>query len=174
MKLIEVTDEMFNSLMELSEDLNNQDHRCTRMPYMIQRSKKVQVAAYSGCGEEIWVNNEGDELTDIDEARDYVRNHIYENDENLNDSTAKYDSECIVNDMGDYEIYNYLEDITNESWRSVEVTEGRELENFFFTDKGLRDFYGKDVNTFLTGVRNPELELVMKFLCELSGGELHK
>ena len=32
MKSIEVTDEMYDSLMNISKELNTQGHRCTRMP----------------------------------------------------------------------------------------------------------------------------------------------
>jgi len=51
MKTIEVTDDMYESLMSISKELNTQSHRGTRMPYMIQVSKKKEVSAYEGQGE---------------------------------------------------------------------------------------------------------------------------
>ena len=36
MKTIEVTDKMYEKLIELSKEINNQDNRATRMPYFFQ------------------------------------------------------------------------------------------------------------------------------------------
>ena len=161
MKNIEVTDEMYNSLMELSNNLNSQSHRCTRMPYMIQVSKKVEVAAYEGCGEMYWFSGSV-RLDNEDEENEVIKEHLFEK------HGENYGS--IYDELEDYE----KEDILTESdYRKLEVTEQDELSNFFFTEKALRRFHGEDVNTYLTGVRNPELEMVMTFLCELSGGKLH-
>ena len=159
MKTIEVSDEMYNALLSISKELNTQNHRSTRMPYMIQVSKEVEVAAYEGCGRVIWVNEEGIELSDEDQ-KELIGEYIYEH----------YDEPKDFDDLDDFEIESILEDL---NCREIEVTTVIKLSNFFFTEKGLRDMYG-DVDTFLTGVTNPELEIVMKFLCELSGGKLHK
>lgn len=158
MKTIEVTDEMHEALMKLSKDLNTQDHRSTRMPYMIQVSEKVEVAAYSGCGDTYWFN-EDVKLYSEDEEQ-VIKDYLYEKYGVIHDyeKLDHYEKEEILEDLG---------------YRKHEVTTIDKLSNFFFTNKGLRDYYGDDVNTFLTGVSNPELELVMKFLCELTGGKLH-
>ena len=160
MKTIEVTEEMYNSLMELSKELNTQSHRCTAMPYMIQLSEKEEVAAYEGQGEEFWFNEDG-KLDEAEEAA-AIQDYLYE----------KHGEGFMIvfNELGDYEKESILED---SGYRKHNVIDKDKLSNFFFTDKGLRDYYGKDVNTFLTGVSNPELKTVMTFLCELSGGKLH-
>ena len=163
MKTIELSDEMYASLMELSKEINSQDHRGTRMPYMIQVSEKKEVSAYEGCGETYWYGIEGEKLEELEDENEVVRDFLYEKHggghEKIFDTLYDYEKESILKDLG----YN-----------QHEVTEEDELSNFFFTEKGLRESYGKDVNTFLTGVRNAELETVMKFLCELSGGKLHR
>tara|TARA_R110000765_G_C18778492_1_gene591047 strand:- start:337 stop:804 length:468 start_codon:yes stop_codon:yes gene_type:complete len=155
MKTIEITDEMYDSLMEISNELNTQSHRCTAMPYMIQLIEKEEVAAYNGCGDEILVDSDGLEIRSLKEGLDLIKENDLKVDEISDWSDLKYE----------------LED---HDFRAVEVTENDSLSNFFFTDKGLRDYYGKDVNTFLTGVTNPELKTVMTFLCELNGGKLHR
>lgn len=161
MKTIKVTDEMYSYLMELSTNLNNQSHRGTCMPYMIQVSKKEEVAAYEGCGEKHWFGD-GIRIDSEDEKNEIIKEHLYEkhgeNYKPLFDELQDYEKESILRDL---------------DYREIEVTEIDKLENFFFTEKALRKFYGDDVNTYLTGTRNPELEMVMTFLCELSGGKLH-
>lgn len=161
MKTIEITDEMYNALMEISKELNTQNHRCTAMPYMIQLSEKKEVAAYEGCGETYWFGNEGEKLYTEDDENEVIKEHLQE----------KYGTDESFEELEDYEKESILEDL---EYRKLEVTQEDELSNFFFTDKGLRDYYGKDVNTYMTGVTNPELKTVMTFLCELSGGKLHR
>tara|TARA_R110002012_G_scaffold294966_2_gene491321 strand:+ start:444 stop:929 length:486 start_codon:yes stop_codon:yes gene_type:complete len=161
MKTIEITDEMYNALMEISKELNTQNHRCTAMPYMIQLSQKKEVAAYEGCGETYWFGNEGERLDTEDDENEVIKEHLQD----------KYGTDESFEELEDYEKESILEDL---EYRKLEVTQEDELSNFFFTDKGLRDYYGKDVNTYMTGVTNPELKTVMTFLCELSGGKLHR
>lgn len=160
MKKIEVTEEMYSALMVISKELNSQNHRCTAMPYMIQLSKKKEVAAYEGCGKTYWFGNEGERLDTEDDENEVIKEHLKD----------KYGTDESFEELEDYEKGSILEDL---EYREIEVTTEDELSNFFFTDKGLRDFYGKDVNTYMTGVTNPELKTVMTFLCELSGGKLH-
>jgi len=161
MKTIEITDEMYNALMEISKELNTQNHRCTAMPYMIQLSQKKEVAAYEGCGETYWFGNEGERLDTEDDENEVIKEHLQD----------KYGTDESFEELEDYEKESILEDL---EYRKLEVTQEDELSNFFFTEKGLRDYYGKDVNTYMTGVTNPELKTVMTFLCELSGGKLHR
>lgn len=163
MKSILIQEDLYDKLMDISRSLNTQNHRCTRMPYMIQVSRKKEVSAYSGCGEVFWFSPEGEKLETKNEEDEVIKEHLYE----------KHGEGYIhaFNQLDEYDKESILEDL---DFTQHEVTQEDELTNFFFTEKGLRDLYGKDVNTYLTGVRNPELETVMRFLCELSGGELHK
>lgn len=163
MKTIEVTDEMHAALMELSKDLNAQSHRSTRMPYMIQVSEEKEVAAYEGCGEKHWFRCEGGKASD-DEMEEAIREWAFQKFGDELNADEYYSA------LDDYEKDSILRDL---DYRELEVTEEAELSNFFFTEKALRKNYGPEVNTFLTGVVNSELETVMKFLCELSGGKLH-
>lgn len=160
MKTIQITDEMYEALTDISKELNTQDHRATRMPYMIQVSEKREVAAWKGCGDMHWCGEEGERLDTEEEKNEVIKDYLFD----------KYGTDDSIEDLADYEKDCILEDL---GYRELESTYEDELSNFFFTEKALRDQYGKSVNTFLTGVRNPELEVVMKFLCELTGGKLH-
>ena len=77
MKTIQVSDEMYESLMELSKEMTSQDPMGTRMPHLFQVRTTEECAAYNGCGEQIWVNSEGDELRDGED----IVNHIKDNDD---------------------------------------------------------------------------------------------
>ena len=50
MKTINVSDEMYEALIEISTNMKNQDNRCTASPYFYQVRCKKEVAAYEGCG----------------------------------------------------------------------------------------------------------------------------
>lgn len=181
MKTIEVTDEMYEALMELSKEMTTQDMRCTAMPHMFQIRTTEQCSAYPGQGKEIWVNGEGDELQTEEEMREFIQQHIYENDESishLDDEEAKKEAKEKVDEMYDYNLEEYLEET---HWCKVNVTTEHKYQNTFFTAKGCDEHikanhyhYNEPVSYLSHAWRNPEMELVSKFLCELSGGKIHK
>lgn len=183
MKTINVTDEMYNFLMDLSKELNTQDHRCTAMPYFFQIQTKKQVAAYDGCGTDIWVDEDGNELETEDEIREFIAKDIYENDESiiyLDDDKAKDLAKKKVNEMDDWDLGEYLESHRN-NWRKVAVTTENEYKNAFLTEKACKahikanNYHYSEPRDYLThAFRNPELEKVLQFLCELTNGKLHK
>jgi len=169
MKTIEVTDEMYNSLMELSKEMTSQDNLGTRMPHMFQIRTKKEVAAHEGCGEEIWVNDEGDELRTVEEIAEYVEQYLSDND---NQEQFK--------EMDSDEILGFLQDELNEGWRKVWVNIEYEYKNTFLTSKACQEHidanhyhYNEPIVYLNHAWRNPEQEIVSKFLCELSGGKLH-
>ena len=55
MKTIEVTEEMYDFLINLSNELTTQDHRGTAMPYIFQIQTEETVPACDGCGQEAWL-----------------------------------------------------------------------------------------------------------------------
>lgn len=180
MKTIKVSDEMYNSLVELSKEINSQDHRGTQMPYIFQIQTKEEVAAYPGNGETIW-GFDGSVLRTEDEIKECIMEHLYENDADfsqLNDGEAKTLAKKKVNAMSEYERESWLRD---HEFREVEVTTNEVYQNAFFTAKACKQHiknnnynYQDPIDYLSYGTRNPELELVFKFLCELTGGKLHK
>lgn len=184
MKTIEITDEMHNSLMELSKEMTAQDMRCTAMPHMFQIRTIEQVAAYPGQDDEIWVNGEGDELKNEIEIREFIQQYVYENDKSvihLDDEQAKQLAKDIVEGMNERDLEEYLKEMHNDNWRKVNVTTDHKHQNTFFTAKACEehikanDYHYSEPKCYLNHAwRNPEMELVSKFLCELSGGKIHK
>ena len=183
-KIIEVTDEMYEALMELSKEMTTQDMRCTAMPHMFQIKTTEQVAAYPGQGKEIWVNDEGDELETEDKMREFIQEYIYENDESIShrdDKKAKKEAKSKVDEMDYCDLEEYLEETHNDNWWKVNVNYEDKYQNTFFTAKACEahikanHYHYKQPTCYLNhAFRNPEMELVSKFLCELSGGKIHK
>jgi hypothetical protein len=164
MKIIEIEDEMYEFLMNLSKELNTQDHRGTRMPYFFQVQTTKQIAVPEGNGTEAW-HYDGS-LIETDEE---IQNVVMEIEE--------FETIDEFNLLEDYEIEEILE---NNGWNKVWYDYDTELENAFLTSKACDEHIRvnrhnlKDPINYLSGsFRNPELETVLKFLCELSGGKLH-
>lgn len=75
MKTIEVTDEMYKFLEELSTELNTQNHRCTAMPYFFQVQTKNAFLTEKACKEHIKLNKHH-----YNEPADYLM-HAFRNPE---------------------------------------------------------------------------------------------
>lgn len=162
MKTIQVTDEMHEFLINLSKELNTQNHRATAMPYFFQIQTQERVVAAEGCGTEAWVSD----------------GTFIETDEEINEAISDYKEIPIedVKRMGEYEKEEMLEEA---GWRKINYDYEDRYENAFFTEKACRlhikqneYHYNKPVDYLSYASRNPELEMVMKFLCELTGGEI--
>lgn len=135
MKTIEVTDEAYNGLIEISKQMNSQSHRGTAMPYFFQVQTKKQIAVPEGNGIEAW----------------YYDGCLIETEEEIEEAIKEYkgwdEGTTEFNHLEEYEIENLLEEA------------GFSKVN-----------YDYEYHAF----RNPEMELVSKFLCQLTGGEVHK
>ena len=86
------------------------------------------------------------------------------NVENIDDMDEDYDT--LMDDADWYEIYQ---------------EEGHTYKNAFLTEKACKEHiqannyhYSKPIDYLSLAFRNPELEKVMQFICELSGEKIHK
>lgn len=154
MKTIEVTDEMYNSLMELSKEMTSQDMRCTQMPHMFQIQTDEEIQVPEGEGKEKFLY--AGEILDKE------------------DLTSLWKE---VQD--DYD--GYQEFIDHNHIIDIYTDIVKKYQNTFLTARACQkhidanDYhYNKPVVYLNHAWRNPEMELVSKFLCELSKGELHK
>lgn len=169
MKKIEVTDEMYDFLMDISKEMNAQDHRGTRMPYFFQIQTREQVAAPEGNGESGWHYDGHLIITDEE-----IKEAIFEWKEwDLEDK----ERQKVYEELDRYDIKELLEICGyTEVWFEYRTN----LENAFLTSRGCNDHikknhyhYKEPINYLSYASRNPELEKVFQFLCELSGGKLH-
>ena len=165
MKTIKVTDEMHGFLTELSKELNTQNHRGTRMPYFFQIQTKEQVAAPEGNGIKAWFYDGS-----LIETKEEIKEAVIEWQEHS-------DKEIEFDNLDDYEIEEILE---KAGWSEVWYEYKTNLENAFFTEKACKEHiemnayhYKEPVDYLSFASRNNEMETVMRFLCELTGGKLH-
>lgn len=166
MKTIQVTDKMHASLMELSRELNTQDHRATAMPYFFQVRTTERQYGPEGIGEECYVYD-----SIIIETAEEIESEIFE----------LYGGDISRSDIEQMPESEKDTILTENGWRCVHYELKEEYQNAFFTAKACKaniaankHHYTEPVDFLSYGFRNPELELVLKFLCELSGGKLHK
>lgn len=171
MKTIRISDEMHEALMEISKQLNDQDHRATAMPYFFQVMTEEEVPVPDGFGESVWVMDGEICLRSDDDIK--VAIYEYKEWDKSNSQHGK-----LFNQMSDYEKEEILRKV---GYRNYDITTTRKYENCFFTEKACethirqnRHNLNKPKSYLNHAFRNPEMELVLKFLCELSGGKMHK
>ena len=182
MKTIKVTDEMYAELMAISEKMNNQDHEGRRMPYLFHVAEEISEPTCEGCGTPVWVDCDGDYLRTKDEIIEYIAEYMFLDDcHYMCDATSadrEFDSmiqATRIYESGEYEDYLEEQDFTlyNEEKRT-------RYSNGFFTRKACEVYIAQNSHNLhepscqlLHAYRNPEMETVSKFLCEISGGEIH-
>lgn len=179
-KIIEVSDEMYDKLIELGNEMTSQDPRATRMPHMFQIRdwKRVYDWELNGNTPILIDRGAGMEIEDLHDLIGYL------------ESSGHFDN------CEDYEQQSHIAEITR-LWEEDEIGEFIEencpdleqcsysmepvYDNFFLTAKAAEEHlrlnnyhYHKDADVYLKHAwRNPEAELVSKFLCGLVGRELH-
>jgi hypothetical protein len=163
MKTIEVSDEMHEFLMSLSNELNTQDHRSTAMPYIFQIQTQEMVPAVEGNGIEAWFYD-GSKIETEEEITKAIAE--YKGLEIADVTKDKYEREEILEEAGYNKVHYEMKD---------------KLENAFLTSKACdehiqanKHHYKKPVNYLSHSFRNPELETLIKFICGLTGKEIHK
>lgn len=162
MKTIEVTDEMYEFLMNLSKEIKEQDNRCTAMPYFFQVRETKEVAAHRGCGTEVMYSSGYEtELRTDKEKIEWIKENF-----ELFDGKG-YGDECdwILDEMLDsvgFEVFN--------------VDVDYEYSNVFFTSKACdehirinRHNLKQPVSFIQHAFRNQEMEMIFKFLIGLYG-----
>lgn len=170
MKTIQVTDEMYEFLMDLSKELSTQDHRCTAMPYFFQIQEVVETPTGEGMGEDVWVCDGDIALR----TREDIKEAVFEYKEWSLDSPshqAKFEK-----------LYSFeIEDILEKNYQKFSVTKERTYKNAFLTERACREhikannYHYSQPSDFLThAFRNPELEKVMEFILSLTNNSLHK
>lgn len=170
MKNIKVSDEMHKFLMDLSHELNTQDHRCTATPYFFQIQETKEIPTGDGLGESVWVCDGEIHLRtdeDIKEAIFEYKEWDFESEEDC----KKFD------DLHEYEI----EEILENNYRKYDITTEDVYTNAFLTEKACKKHISANSHhynqpqDFLThAFRNPELEKLFEFLCGLTGQKPHK
>ena len=179
-KKIEVSDEMYDKLIELATEMTTQDMRGTRMPHMFQIRDWKKVYDWKCNGHEIiWIDpSESFEVETLDDLIDYLSGSGYFDemeDYQEQSEVAEITRLWEENEIGDW-ISENCEDLEECSYTMEPV-----YINSFLTAKAAEEHlrlnhyrYHKDAQIYLNHAwRNPEAELVSTFLCNLVGKDLH-
>lgn len=172
MKTIEITDEMHQKLVELATEMTTQDMRCTAMPHMFQVQDQKQVYDWGLNGEfKIWLNSDYDrEVETFDELVGYL--------ERINFKITKKKLKAIWEDT--FDLDNFMKENCSDL---QECTYSYEYiyTNTFFTATACQEHIDENRHHYKNPVvylnhawRNPEMDLVSKFLCGIINKEPHK
>ena len=167
MKTIELSNEMYEKLIELSNEINTQSHRSTRMPYIFQIHEKKRIYGVDGDYDNdgyVWVPNDGGDTTENDR-------------ESMIDALESIDVEFNKEKITDDELEELMEE--NEFYKGY-YREQEVYSNAFLTEKSCKKHielnnyhYSRPIDYLSYAFRNPDMELIFKFLCELTGKEIH-
>jgi len=177
-KTVEVSDEMYDKLIELATEMTTQDPWGTRMPHMFQIRdwKKVYDAELNGDVRIFLDRGNCIEIETVEQLIDY-----------LNDCEIDF-SEDEVREMWDNRAeYSWQSDL--EDWLEERVSDlveysyslVSEYSNCFLTAKAAQEHldknyyhYHKDADVYLNHAwRNPEADIISEFLCGLVGKKIH-
>lgn len=165
MKRIEVSDEMYEFLMEMSKRMNTQDNRATATPFMYIIQVDKEIPCPDACGTTKLINNEGDEW-DLEEAKEEYETEIRE-------YFKVTDKEILSDKM----IETYLietEQACKVNYRIEQVPADGLNVNTFFTEEAVKRHIAQNHYHYIApqvfivhAWRNPEMEMIHKFLKEL-------
>jgi len=163
MKTIEVNDEMYEFLSNLSKEIKTQDNRGTAKPYFYQVQTDEQICVPEDCGEEVWVNYDG---------------RILRTGQDMKEAVFEYNGWKIGN-KEDEELYAYIDRWDEEEflkkfgYRNINIGTRNVFSNCFITEKACRDYIERDKHnlnnphTYLFHApKNNELEMLFKFFEE--------
>lgn len=166
MKTIQLSDESYNFLMNLSKELNTQDNRGTAMPYFFQVKTKHRVLAPQNSGIEAWYCD-GDIIETEEEIREAIEAY-----KDWDDITSEYEK---LNEDDKIKTLKLI------GYNKIYYDYDDRYENAFLTSKACDEHIklnkhnlSQPVNYLSYANRNPELEKLMGIICGLTGGNLHK
>lgn len=168
-KTIQVTDEIYEFLINLSKEIKEQDNRATAMPYFFQVRETIEIPAYEGCGIEILYNSKREiELRSYEEKIDWILENqecfigtgFEERCKNVGISTPTWDLDDMLKEVG-FETFN--------------VDEFHVYSNAFLTSKACDNHIKINkhnlkypVNYLNHAYRNEEMDMIFKFLLSLT------
>lgn len=164
MKTIEVSDELYAKLIELSENINSQDNRGTATPYFFQIKTNEKRRVAEGCGTECWAYD-GSTIETEKEINQAVADWLDEDVESVK-SKSEYEKEGILEKAG---------------WQRMNYDYEEKFQNAFLTEKSCKEHikrngyhYVEPSDYLMHAFRNPDLELVFEFLGGLTEKKIRK
>lgn len=178
MKNIEVSEEMYNKLIELATEMTTQDPRATRMPHMFQIRDWKRVYDFNLNGDvSFWMDRTGDprEIESLEDLLDYLNEMDIEHDPD------EIEQLWMLRDVNyDTDLNDWIEENCPELEPCTYSMEPVYV-NCFLTAKSAQEHldsnyyhYHKNADVYLNHAwRNPEMDTISEFLCSLVGKKPH-
>lgn len=182
MKTIEVSDKMYDALIELATNMTTQDPRGTAMPHLFQIRERKKIYHWGLEGEHtIWIDSDNErEVETFDEFWDYLIDYVLMPDLGDEELEAEKQRVRLIWDSESFDIEDFIDEHCPElkkcsySWDYV-------YHNAFLTEKACKEHisrndyhYNNPIDYLNHAWRNPEMELISDFLCSLVGKPIHK
>ena len=189
MKTIQISDELYEKLEKISLEMNNQDHRATRMPYAFQIVQEEIENTAEGYHE--WYHYRSNELDNWfyvwwDDEENFLKNALVFIDKHYSDEEpAEFTpyKNIFPNypDLKRNDYYEVLDFLNKRNVEAIPVKKSFEyFWNFLTHESAKRHFeenkhhYSWEFQDYLTHLwRDPDMEAVQQFLCELTWWKLH-
>jgi hypothetical protein len=168
-KSIEVTDEIYDFLINLSKEIKEQDNRATAAPYFFQVRETKEVPAHKGCGEEVLYSYDYDiELRTDEEKVEWIK----ENGEYFIGTIYEHEQTDVGMHISTWDLDTMLKEI---GFSEFNVDIDYVYSNAFFTSKACDEHIQINkhnlhypVNYLTHAYRNKEMEMMYKFLLNLT------
>lgn len=163
-RTINVSNEVYEFLINLSKEIRDQDNRGTAFPYFYQIQQEKEVPVPEGCGDEVWVMDGEVHLRTEEDIREAVFEYKCWN------LDSKSDQDKYLN-LTSWEV----EEILSVNYRKFDVSIEHSYSNMFLTHKAYLDHVkcnGHNLNnpkSFLFyAYRNSEMSQLIDFILSLT------
>lgn len=179
-EMVQVTmkKETFEFLTALATEMKNQDHHCTRMPYVVQIAQEVEKADERNPDYYKWFNEEYDEIGETYKEFLEQAEHCEISEEEFKEFLEENDVEIKEDGSLDFSYSWGLDEIADElKLERIGCSLEMELKNYFFTQKAAKEhleakahhYTGKNPRTYVNhALYNSELEGVVRAIEEIT------
>lgn len=174
MKTIELEDEVYKKLVDLATEMTTQDPRGTRMPHLFQIRdwEKVYDADLNGDTHIYLDRGNVIEIETVDQFVGYLKESEIEFDEKEIRDMWENDrdfglTDWVEENVRDLEEHSYsLKPVYTNSFLTAKAAQAHLDSNYYH--------YHRNADVYLNhSWRNPEMDLISRFLCGLVGKEMH-
>ena len=178
MKTIEISDELFSQIEEISKRMNSRNHLWTAMPYFWTIREKKMVSSDDDACDFLIISEDWETWLSSDSKESDFHKYIRENDLKSQYTEWRIDSHCIWKADQD-ELIEFLEEECwcHKWWYQYIDT----YKNSFFTYEACMNHiksnhyhYTEPTPYLFHAWRNPEMEAIQELICEISWWKIHK
>lgn len=173
MKTLEISDELYEKLKYLSDEIKNQNNRGTADPYFYQILTYDKIPTDSNYEDESkWISYE--DCFSVENTADAMKQYILDNEKECEDVIKEY-LEYWCYDNFDYTDEDALEEVfKNLGFEKISYKLVPRYENCFLTEKSIKEhirlngYHYEEPKDYMSyAFRNPDMDTIFKFLREI-------